>query len=308
MAWTLSRRRFLQGVVASGLLPASPVLARSRWTVQGAPRGSLRLVFHTDVHAGPADGIPAALLRAASAINAQKADLVLGGGDLISGGFTATPAAVAPHWDAYMAMHAAIAGEHHVVLGNHDLVAAAPQDGSPPAADPRQDFRRRLGVARTYRSVEALGYRFLLLDSLRVSRDEFGYHGWVSQEQQAWIRDELAGLPPETPLVLVAHMPLLTAFYGATEGATARAPANRAVVNSLEVLELFAGRNLVLVLQGHLHVAEHIRWRGTSFITGGAVCGGWWRGPYHGTVPGFNVLTLAPDHIAWDYVDYDWAG
>ena len=308
MSWTLSRRRFLQGVAAGGLLPASPALAAGRWTIQGASRGSLRLVFYTDVHAVPAEGIPAALSRAAAAINAQQADLVLGGGDLIGGGFAATPAQAAPRWDTYMAMHAAIAGEHHAVIGNHDLVGAAPQDGSPPAEDPRQAYRRRLGVERTYWSLDALGYRFLLLDSMRVSGDAYGYHGWVSEAQQAWIREQLAGLPVETPLVLVLHMPLLTAFYGATEGATAQAPPNRAVVNSVEVLELFAGRNLVLVLQGHLHVSEHIRWRGTSFITGGAVCGNWWRGPYHGTAPGFNVLTLAPDRIAWDYVGYDRAG
>jgi len=308
MAWSSSRRRFLQGLAAGALFPGTPVLGRSSWTIHGAPRGSLRLVFYTDVHAGPADGIPAALARAAAAINAQQADLVLGDGDLISGGFETTAAQVTPHWDAYMALHAAIAGEHHAVIGNHDLVGAAPQDGSLPAEDPRRIYKRRLGLDRTYWSVDALGYRFLLLDSLRVSGDDYRYHGWVSPAQQAWIKEQLADLPLETPLVLVLHMPLLTAFYGATEGATAQAPPNRAVINSVEVMELFAGRNLVLVLQGHLHVAELVRWRGTSFITGGAISGGWWRGPYHGTAPGFNVLTLAPDRIAWDYVGYDWDG
>ena len=101
-------------------------------------------------------------------------------------------------------------------------------------------------------------------------------------------------------------MPLLTAFYQATEGTECPAPANRAVVNNLEVLERFAGRNLLLVLQGHLHVDEMLRWRDTTFITGGAVCGRWWRGEWHGTREGFGVVTLRRDRVEWEYVTYGW--
>ncbi|MCH8883160.1 MAG: metallophosphoesterase, partial [SAR324 cluster bacterium] len=98
-------------------------------------------------------------------LNAQKADLVLGGGDLITDGFESTSEEVAPRWNAYMAMHSAIEGEHHAVIGNHDLVGALPKDGSAPANDPRLDYKRRFGLTRTYRSFDALGYHVMLLDS-----------------------------------------------------------------------------------------------------------------------------------------------
>ena len=71
-------------------------------------------------------------------------------------------------------------------------------------------------------------------------------------------------------------------------------------------MELFDRHNLLLVLQGHLHVDEMIRWRGTTFITGGAVCGKWWRGAWHGTREGFGTVTLRRGRVEWEYHSYGW--
>ena len=92
----------------------------------------------------------------------------------------------------------------------------------------------------------------------------------------------------------------------ATKGATFQAKPNRVVVNNTDVLALFAEHNLVLALQGHLHVSERLRWRSTTFITGGAVSGKWWRGPYFGTEEGFNAITFRRDRVEWEYLDYGW--
>jgi 3',5'-cyclic AMP phosphodiesterase CpdA len=307
MIGKLSRRRFLRTLGAGGALIASPpALGQTAWTILGSERGALRIVFYSDVHARTEWETPTALLTAADAINAQKADLVLGGGDLITDGFESTSEEVAPRWNAYMAMHSAIEGEHHVAIGNHDLVGALPKDGSAPAGDPRLDFKRRFGLTRTYRSFDALGYHVMLLDSVRISGDEYKYHGWVSLEQREWIKEDLSRIPLGTPIVVVLHIPLVTAFYNVSSGATFQAKPNRVVVNNTDVLALFAEHNLVLVLQGHLHVSELLRWQNTTFITGGAICGKWWRGPYFGTEEGFNAITLHRDRVEWEYLDYGW--
>ena len=73
-----------------------------------------------------------------------------------------------------------------------------------------------------------------------------------------------------------------------------------------EVLDLFAERNLVLVLQGHLHVNELLQWRKTKFLMGGAICGQWWRGAWEGTEEGFVFATLEGGRVEWEYVDYGW--
>lgn len=308
MASGLPRRRFLgaAGSLALAGLSGCALPRGSAWPVQGAEKGTLRILFYTDVHAQLERDAPVGMARAAAAMNVEPADLVLVGGDLIQGGLASTEAAMAPRWDAYMAMQRAIRGEVHAAIGNHDLVAALPLDGSPPSVDPRATFRDRLGLERTYYAFDALGYHFVVLDSIEFVGGEQMYRGFVRPAQIDWLTADLARLAKGTPIVCLLHMPMLTGFFGATEGATAPAPANRVLVNSREVLKLFRGHNLLLVLQGHLHVKELIRWRETVFLTGGAVCGRWWRGSWRGTEEGFNRLTLHRDRIEWDYVDYGW--
>jgi len=99
---------------------------------------------------------------------------------------------------------------------------------------------------------------------------------------------------------------LLTSFYLATVGTTRPTPNTVVIGNNVEILKVFEGHNLRLVLQGHNHVNELIRWRGISFITGGAICGAWWRGPRLGTEEGFGMVTLSDEDVLWEYIDYGW--
>ncbi len=267
---------------------------------------ALRIVFFTDVHTRTEWDTPAALAKAAAAINAEKPDLILGGGDYITDGFQSSAETVEPRWDAYLAMQKSLVAPFVPAIGNHDLVAAIPEDGSKPADDPRATFREKMGVERTYRSFDTNGYHFILLDSVQVVGGALKYEGRVGADQLEWVRKDLAAVDPKTPLVVLTHLPLLTVFFQAENGATNAAPANRVVVNSREVLELFKDRNLVLVLQGHTHVLEMVKSRGVTFLTGGSVCGQWWRGPWRGTEEGFCVVTLRGSQVDWKYVDYGW--
>lgn len=300
-----SRRRFLCSA-GGALLYAGGASLISGCAASKRDSKRLRFVFYTDVHARTEWDTPLAMARAADAINAQRPDFVIAGGDLITDGFQSAAATVEPRWDAYMEMHRAIRGDVYPTLGNHDLVAARPEDGTVAAKDPRAIYLDRMGLDRTYYSFGAAGYRFFVLDSIRVSDDEFKYHGHVSEQQLEWLKEELSGIPSDTPLVVVLHIPLITTFYTATMGATFQARPNRVVTNNTEVLNSFANHNLVLVLQGHLHVTERIWWRDTTFITGGAICARWWRGPWHGTSEGFNVITLRGKSVDWQYINYGW--
>lgn len=299
-------RRDVLRLAAGAALLAGCGARRGRTARTRAPAlRPLRLVFYTDVHARPDAEGRRVLARVAAAIDAEGAALVIGGGDYVADDAGASAGDARPDWDAFMTMYDALGGERHAVLGNHDLVGAFPADGTPPAADPRREFRRRFGRPATYDAFDHAGRHFVLLDSIQVIGGSLGYRGWIDDAQLAWLDADLARVAPTTPIVVATHMPLLTAFYAATEGATAAAPANRVIVNSREVLARFAGHRLQLVLQGHLHVWEEIRWRGTTFVTGGAVAGGWWRGAFHGTPPGFTVVTLFDDRVACEYRAYD---
>ena len=302
-----TRRTFLKVAAAGGVAWSMPIPIKRSWAARGSERGALRFIFYTDPHSRVEWETPQALAMAAESINAQGADLAVAGGDLITEGFESTSEAMAPRWDAYMRMHRALKPEIRPVIGNHDLVGADPDDGSPPSPEPRREYLRHLGLNRSYYSFDAVGYHFVVLDSIDVRRgDKHRYWGYIDDEQMEWLKEDLASLPVEIPIVLATHVPLLTGFFQATEGIQASAPPNRVIVNNRDVLSLFQGRNLVLVLQGHLHVDEWLRWRNTSFITGGAICGRWWRGAWHGTREGYGVVTLRPDRVEWEYHIYGW--
>lgn len=302
----LSRRDFVKCMGGAGACVALGWPRHAAWALQGGRPGMLRFVFYTDIHTRVEWDTPQALEQAAASINQQHADIAMAGGDLITDGFDASAEAVAPRWDAYLKMHRSIRAEVHPVLGNHDLVGVAPADGSDPEENPRRDYLERVGLDRTWYSFTAMGYHFMVLDSLKITGDDDRYHGYIDEEQQEWIRADLARVAKDTPVIVASHMPLLTSFFQATEGATAAAPPNRVVTNSRDVLKLFAEHNLALVLQGHLHVNEMLRWRNTTFITGGAVSGCWWRGEWHGTKEGYGVVTLAQNRVQWDYIEYGW--
>jgi len=306
MAHDMTRRKFLHRVAAWFALLAGSGSAKLAWPARGSDKGTVRLIFYTDVHARQEWQTPAALEKATAAINTNKADLVIAGGDLITDGFQNPAAIAAPRWDAYMMMHSGIQADLYPAIGNHDLVAANPVDGSTPEKDPRAMFMARTGLHRTYYSFDAVGYHFVVLDSIRVTRDRYQFHGRIGSEQIEWLKKDLTHVPRSTPIVITTHIPLLSAFYSASMGATFAAPKNRVVVNNVEVLKIFKDHNVILVLQGHLHVKEMIRWQGTTFIVGGAICGKWWRGSWFDTKEGFNLITLSGDRVEWEYIDYGW--
>ena len=72
------------------------------------------------------------------------------------------------------------------------------------------------------------------------------------------------------------------------------------------MLQLFAGHNLKLVLQGHMHLFESIDIPGKKFITAGAVSAAWWGGSYYGTEEGYLQVNIKGDNVDCEYIDYGW--
>lgn len=266
----------------------------------------LKVVFFADVHARTEWETPEALARAAEAINAQQAGLIICGGDMITEGMSCSPARAAPRWQVYRAMHAALRPEPVVVIGNHDLVGVRPDDGSPPVSDPRASVRAELELEQTYRSFDLKGYHFILLDSIGIVPGKRGYRGFIDPEQLEWLRRDLARVDHNTPIVVVSHVPLLVRDPREPKDPARPGAAHTRVVNAGELLAAFRGHRILAVLQGHRHVEQVFTWRNIPFITGGAICGEWWRGPHKGTPMGFGVLQLHPDRVEWEYLTYGW--
>ena len=132
------------------------------------------------------------------------------------------------------------------------------------------------------------------------------YKGMIEEEQMNWIRNDLLEVDPATPIVISTHIPFITVFTQILYGEYAPDYHGLVVENAREVLDLFEGHTLRLVLQGHLHYLEDIEVNGTNFITGGAVSARWWNGPNHGVEEGFLMIHVNGDEFCWEYVDYFW--
>ncbi|MEN8131190.1 MAG: metallophosphoesterase, partial [Pseudomonadota bacterium] len=193
LSYSLTRREFL-GTIAAGC--GALALGSTGCALQRSRTPKAHLLFYTDVHSIGERQAPKAMEEAVESINSQGADLIINGGDLIHRGFQLSAPAAEKRWDIYMGMHKAIRGEIFSTLGNHDVVAIKPKDGSPPSEDPRAMFRERLGLERSYYSFDALGYHFVVLDSILIKAQEASYGGWIDPEQLEWLKEDLSKLPP----------------------------------------------------------------------------------------------------------------
>jgi Icc protein len=192
-------------------------------------------------------------------------------------------------------------------LGNHDVFGLSVESGVNPGHPEyyKNLFQNKLG--KTHYSFDHHGWHFMVLDSIGKTIDRT-YFGTVDAEQMAWIANDLKKIGKDTPIVISAHMPFISVIRQIREGSTKANTEGWVIVNSKEVLELFEGYNLKLVLQGHLHSLEEINVGGITFLTGGAVSADWWEGPFHGLEEGFVFIKIRENAFEWEYIDFGWEG
>jgi Icc-related predicted phosphoesterase len=154
----------------------------------------------------------------------------------------------------------------------------------------------------SYYTFEQKGVRFFVLNSVQLGGGGGGYY--VGKQQMEWLQSSLKSVPQEAPVVVITHVPVYSIYYPVVEGKYVFVDV---IANYRELLKAFDNHNLKLVLQGHQHLYEEIYSRGVQYITGGAVCAGWWSGAFWGTEEGFLIVDVDENNsFSWNYVDYGW--
>lgn len=154
------------------------------------------------------------------------------------------------------------------VPGNHDHFGIIPSRSHIPATHPLYDR----GMYRVYRGPEYFsfnygGVHFIGLDT--VQPDDSAYYGGVDSLQHAWLARDVAALAASAPIVMFMHIPLTSgveAMTGYIDMALVSSVAHLKTgpsfrhtgANTLEVLDVFKGRPLPLILGGHTHVYEKL--------------------------------------------------
>ena len=261
--------------------------------------------FMTDIHVQPENRADEGLQAAITEVNALKPDFVITGGDLIMDALGVSYARADSQYVLYQEISKQFKMPVYNTLGNHEVFGIYEKSGVGPDHPEYKYgmFEKRLGD--TYYSFDHKGWHFMVLNSV-IEIEDRHYIGMIEEEQMNWIRNDLLEVDPETPIVISTHIPFITVFTQILYGEYAPEYHGLVVENAREVLDLFEGHKLRLVLQGHLHYLEDIEVNGTHFITGGAVSARWWNGPNHGVEEGFLMIHVKGEEFCWEYVDYFW--
>ena len=299
--------RGINGIIKTVLLAAVITAVTATGLFCGGKDGSFRFVFMTDIHMMPelrgAEGFAAAVAE----VNRLGPDFVITGGDLIYDALAVSYARADSLYDMYIEACKEFEMPVHNTIGNHEIFGLSPGSGVDPAHPDfgRKMFANRLGGGSTNNSFDFDGWHFILLDTIDFTEAR-RYFGHVGPETLEWHARDLEKVEPEAPIVLCLHIPLVSPSlqldYSSTEGVAA----DLMVTNTPEVMTLFEGRDLRLVLQGHLHIVEQAQVKGTKFVTGGAVSGAWWRGSFRGFPEGFVVIDVKNGAVDYHYETYGW--
>jgi len=261
--------------------------------------------FLTDIHLQPELNAQEGFKKAIETVNDIDPDFVITGGDQIMDALGVAYERAEMLYDLYIETTSEFKMPVYNTLGNHDVFGLSVESGVDPSHPEYYKNLFQTKIGKTYYSFDHDGWHFMVLDSIGKTVDRT-YLGRIDAEQMGWIADDLKNTGKDTPIVLATHIPFISVIRQIRVGSTEANSEGWVIVNSKEILELFQGYNLRLVLQGHLHSLEEINVGGITFITGGGVSADWWEGPYYGLEEGFVLIKIKKDEFEWEYIDFGW--
>jgi 3',5'-cyclic AMP phosphodiesterase CpdA len=296
-----NRRQFLSLLGATGISAAIPSPAFAAFAPRQEP---FTFLFFTDAHIQPELNAAVGTQMAFKKGRAIKADFALNGGDHVFDALAVPMRRSLSLFDMYDKAEQDLGLKVYHTIGNHDVCGVYPASEMT-VDDPqygKKVFEQRMG--KTYYSFDHKGHHFVVMDSIGITADR-AYEGRVDDAQLKWLAADLAALHPGTPVIVSVHIPLVTAFNAYVPETPIPPPHHGlSVANANQVLDIFAGHNVIGVLQGHTHINETVLWKGVPYITSGAVSGNWWHGTRLGTPEGFTVVTVANGKMATRYETY----
>jgi 3',5'-cyclic AMP phosphodiesterase CpdA len=293
-----------------GLLPNQPAAAASTSTSE-----SFKFVFMTDIHVFSQKRAPEGLQACVRSINALPGEtaFVVTGGDLIMDALMEEAAAVRDQWAIFDDCMKPLRPPVYHTIGNHDIGgwSAHSKIAESQAEFGKALFAEKYGRGATYKSFDHGGWHFIQLDSIQREEATQEYYGWVDDAQLAWLEADLKSVGTQRPIVVITHIPFVS-VWAQMNGDPRKGEIAKSLVNNGHVIrKMLLKHNVKLVLSGHGHLSERIElshFNKTTYIQGGAVSGGWWRGRIGGLPEGYGVVTCKADGtFEHEFKDYGWS-
>lgn len=265
--WTLSRRKFLgiAGTTAAGLMLSPELFAKS------GEKPIIRFGMLSDIHYANREPAGtrfynqsiAKVQEAIDRMNQEKLDFVIELGDFKDQEAVPNEANTLNFLTDIESVFQKFKGPTYHVLGNHDM------DGIS-----KQQFLERVentGIPNTksYYSFNKKGFHFVVLDGNFTKEGKAYDHGnfsWdnasISEEEIGWLKDDLK--TNEFPVVVFIHQMLEESKS-----------VNHAVRNAPQVRQILEqSKNVICVLQGHVHEERYNLINGIHYYSVNAVVDG----------------------------------
>lgn len=299
------------GVAIGGL--AGP--SRAQEQVRSRKR-ALRLAHLTDLHTQPelkaGEGVASCVAHVQG--HKDRPQLILLGGDLVMDSFDSGDARTKEQWDVF---ERAFKKECRIpvdgCLGNHDIWGINKTKSKTTGNEPGWGKKRAmdiLGMSRAYKSFPMANWKFIMLDSVMPQGES--YIGKLDDEQWEWLDGELKGTNPNTPILVLSHIPILTATQlvqpAKKESKKREIGDSLMMADATRFVAAFAKYpNVKLCLSGHIHEIDRVEYQGVTYLCNGAVSGNWWKGRHKQCDEGYSLIDLFEDGTFENtYVRYGW--
>jgi len=290
----MERRTLLKNIGGLLLVPALPFNSFS-----GEKKPVLRVAHLTDVHLKDKFDAPARFAKCLHHVQQQPGvDLILNGGDIVFDMNKENIDTINAQWKLW---HSIIKSDcslpMHYILGNHDVWWNENDKGQ--ALYGKKFSMDQIQLSAPYYSFIKNGWKFILLDSVHLDIDDTWYMGKLGDVQFAWLENELNNTPAAMPVLVMSHIPLLTATNLVDD---------EVAVNKWEILGgemhtdiskiatlFYKHPNVKLCPSGHIHLRDKVVYNNVTYLCNGAVSGAWWEGNKRETAPGYGLIDLYAD-------------
>jgi predicted MPP superfamily phosphohydrolase len=220
--------------------------------------------FLPDLHLRPDSAVLENFERLSENLNALNTDFILTGGDMIYTAKSVNDKKAAALFDLMDKEFKLLKMPIYLTMGNHETVGITEESGidkSNPMWGKRMYEKR---YTNSYYSFTKEGWKFFVLDGIKILEKEKNYTQGVDSLQIEWMKDELSKTDKDTPIVISIHTPLINPH--AMSDSDSRALSS----NAEAVLNLFEDNDLRIVLQGHNHTYMNLYIHGVHYISGGS--------------------------------------
>jgi Icc protein len=227
-------------------------------------QGNFSFVYLPDIHLQPDSDKLLKFEHLAAGINNLHPDFVLTGGDMIYTAKNGDDVRAKILFDLMDRELKKFVMPVYLTMGNHEHVGITAEsniDDTHPMWGKRM-YEQRYG--NPYYTFQYGGWKFFILDGIKILKAEKNYTQSIDSLQIEWIRNELLATDKSMPIVISIHPPLINPHAISNPGTEALSS------NSADVLNLFRDHNLKIVLEGHTHLYMNLLFNGIHYISGGS--------------------------------------